>query len=55
MDDALNGLVAWNVGMQLVEGYRIVVRSDLDNIKGKVAVLSGGGSGHEPTHAGNTA
>lgn len=52
MDDALNGLVAWNVGMQLVEGYRIVVRSDLDNIKGKVAVLSGGGSGHEPTHAG---
>ncbi|XP_051885659.1 triokinase/FMN cyclase-like [Pristis pectinata] len=52
VDDALDGLVACNVGMQLVEGHRIVVRSDLKNIKGKVAVLSGGGSGHEPAHAG---
>ncbi|XP_062918204.1 triokinase/FMN cyclase isoform X1 [Mobula hypostoma] len=52
VDDALEGLVAWNIGMQLVQGYRIVIRSDLKNIKGKVALLSGGGSGHEPAHAG---
>lgn len=52
MDDALQGLVAWNVGMQLVQGHRIVIRSDLKNLKGKVALLSGGGSGHEPAHAG---
>ncbi|XP_069753485.1 triokinase/FMN cyclase isoform X2 [Narcine bancroftii] len=52
VDDALEGLVAWNVGMQLVQGHRIVIRSDLKNIKGKVALLSGGGSGHEPAHAG---
>ncbi|XP_051885113.1 triokinase/FMN cyclase-like isoform X2 [Pristis pectinata] len=38
--------------MQLVQGHRIVIRSDLKNIKGKVALLSGGGSGHEPAHAG---
>uniref|UniRef100_UPI00398E72F3 triokinase/FMN cyclase isoform X1 n=2 Tax=Pristiophorus japonicus TaxID=55135 RepID=UPI00398E72F3 len=52
VDDALQGLVACHVGMQLLEGHRIVIRSDLKNIKGKVALLSGGGSGHEPAHAG---
>ncbi|XP_078405079.1 triokinase/FMN cyclase isoform X4 [Cetorhinus maximus] len=52
VDDALDGLVACNVGMQLLQGHRIVIRSDLKNIKGKVALLSGGGSGHEPAHAG---
>ncbi|XP_041054131.1 triokinase/FMN cyclase isoform X3 [Carcharodon carcharias] len=52
VDDALDGLVACNVGMQLLQGHRTVIRSDLKNIKGKVALLSGGGSGHEPAHAG---
>ncbi|XP_067849829.1 triokinase/FMN cyclase isoform X2 [Heptranchias perlo] len=52
VDDALEGLVTCNVGMQLLQGHRIVIRSDLKNIKGKVALLSGGGSGHEPAHAG---
>ncbi|XP_038663446.1 triokinase/FMN cyclase isoform X1 [Scyliorhinus canicula] len=52
VDDALDGIVACNIGMQLLQGHRIVIRSDLKNIKGKVALLSGGGSGHEPAHAG---
>lgn len=29
-----------------------VVRSDKESMKGKVGIISGGGSGHEPTHAG---
>lgn len=30
----------------------MALRSDLDSLKGRVALLSGGGSGHEPAHAG---
>ncbi|XP_059566480.1 triokinase/FMN cyclase isoform X1 [Myotis daubentonii] len=51
-DDALAGLVACNPNLQLLQGYRVVLRSDLDSLKGRVALLSGGGSGHEPAHAG---
>ncbi|MCX2455286.1 dihydroxyacetone kinase subunit DhaK [Lacticaseibacillus nasuensis] len=29
-----------------------MVRADKDSMKGKVGIVSGGGSGHEPTHAG---
>ncbi|XP_076972161.1 triokinase/FMN cyclase isoform X2 [Tamandua tetradactyla] len=51
-DDALAGLVACNPNLQLLQGHRVALRSDLDSLKGQVAVLSGGGSGHEPAHAG---
>lgn len=51
-NDALAGLVACNPNLQLLEGHRVALRSDLDSLKGRVAVLSGGGSGHEPAHAG---
>nr|KAF6468228.1 triokinase and FMN cyclase [Rousettus aegyptiacus] len=51
-DDALAGLVACNPNLQLLQGHRVVLRSDLDSLKGRVALLSGGGSGHEPAHAG---
>ncbi|NXM55587.1 TKFC cyclase, partial [Illadopsis cleaveri] len=51
-DDALTGLVACNPGLRLLQGHRVVLRSDLAAIRGRVAVLSGGGSGHEPAHAG---
>lgn len=53
VDEALEGLVRSNVGLALLQGHRVVLRSDLESIKGKVALLSGGGSGHEPAHAGN--
>uniref|UniRef100_A0A8C1M5Q7 Triokinase/FMN cyclase n=2 Tax=Cyprinus carpio TaxID=7962 RepID=A0A8C1M5Q7_CYPCA len=52
VDEALEGLVRSNVGLALLQGHRVVLRSDLESIKGKVALLSGGGSGHEPAHAG---
>ncbi len=33
-------------------GVRIVVRDDVESAKTRVVVLSGGGAGHEPAHAG---
>lgn len=41
-------------GMSLLEGHHVVIRCDIEDYKkaGKVAVLSGGGAGHEPAHAG---
>lgn len=54
VQEALDGLVAASGG-QLVrlDGYpfiRVIARSDWD--RSRVAVISGGGSGHEPAHAG---
>uniref|UniRef100_A0A4W6CGL8 Triokinase/FMN cyclase n=1 Tax=Lates calcarifer TaxID=8187 RepID=A0A4W6CGL8_LATCA len=52
VDEALCGLIRANAGLSLLQGHRVVLRSDLDNLRGKVALLSGGGSGHEPAHGG---
>uniref|UniRef100_A0A3P8T2Y9 Triokinase/FMN cyclase n=1 Tax=Amphiprion percula TaxID=161767 RepID=A0A3P8T2Y9_AMPPE len=52
VDEALWGLVRATGGLSLLRGHRVVVRSDLQSLKGKVALLSGGGSGHEPAHGG---
>lgn len=52
--EAIDGLVAAAGGrLARLDGYphiRVVVRNDQD--RGKVAVVSGGGAGHEPSHAG---
>ena len=52
--DAIDGLIAISGGrLARLDGYphiRVVVRNDWD--KSKVALVSGGGSGHEPAHAG---
>ncbi|KAK2525203.1 Tkfc [Columba guinea] len=52
VDDALAGLVACHPGLRLLQGHRVVLRADLAAIRGRVALISGGGSGHEPAHAG---
>ncbi|KAM6909422.1 triokinase/FMN cyclase [Xenentodon cancila] len=52
VDEALCGLARASGGLSLLGGHRVLVRSDLDNLKGKVGLVSGGGSGHEPAHAG---
>ncbi|XP_030057006.1 triokinase/FMN cyclase isoform X1 [Microcaecilia unicolor] len=52
VDDALSGIVSCHPSVRILQGHRVVLRADLDQIKGKVALLSGGGSGHEPAHAG---
>lgn len=54
VDEALCGLVRASGGLSLLKGHRVVLRSDLENLRGKVALLSGGGSGHEPAHGGRT-
>ncbi|WP_170589823.1 dihydroxyacetone kinase subunit DhaK [Ruegeria arenilitoris] len=52
--DAIDGLLASSGGrLTRLDGYphiKVVYRSDWD--KSKVALVSGGGSGHEPAHAG---
>lgn len=52
--EAIDGLVAASGGkLARLDGYphiRVVIRNDWD--KSKVALVSGGGSGHEPAHAG---
>ena len=52
--EAIDGVVATSGGkLARLDGYphiRVVVRNDWD--KSKVALVSGGGSGHEPAHAG---
>ncbi len=52
--EAIDGMIQSSGGMiTRLDGYphiRVVVRSDWD--KSKVALVSGGGSGHEPAHAG---
>ena len=52
--EALDGMLRTAGGrLARLDGYphiRVVVRTDWD--KGRVALVSGGGSGHEPSHAG---
>lgn len=51
VDDALS----INTGLRILQGQKIVVREDIDEVikAGKVTLLCGGGSGHEPAQAGN--
>lgn len=55
VSDAIDGLIYSNhhnnlTRLNIDEHIRVVVRNDWD--KSKVAIISGGGSGHEPAHAG---
>src|SRR6478752_6331649 len=51
VDQALAGMVAAHPGYIRVEEPNIVVRKDAPKA-GKVGIISGGGSGHEPMHGG---
>lgn len=55
VSDAIDGLIYSNkqdnlTRLDIDEHIRVVIRKDWD--KSKVAIISGGGSGHEPAHAG---
>lgn len=51
VDEMLNGFVFMhNDLVERVEGYDVIIRKAEKT--GKVALISGGGSGHEPSHAG---
>ena len=52
--EMLEGLTDLHPGQALLDAENVVVRSDLPppGARREVAILSGGGSGHEPAHAG---
>ena len=51
VSQALRGLAAAHPELRVDHEHRIVYRGDAP-VRGKVGLLSGGGSGHEPLHAG---
>ncbi|WP_305784620.1 dihydroxyacetone kinase subunit DhaK [Symbioplanes lichenis] len=51
ISDALLGFAAAHPEVRVDHEHRVVVRGDAP-VRGKVGLVSGGGSGHEPLHAG---
>ena len=50
-DEMIQGLVkAYPKYLKKIDGHNVIVRANKK--EGKVALISGGGSGHEPAHAG---
>src|SRR3954452_21251561 len=53
VEEMVEGLVAAYPGLRRLPGHTVLIRSDLPpSAERPVAVISGGGSGHEPAHAG---
>jgi triose/dihydroxyacetone kinase / FAD-AMP lyase (cyclizing) len=53
VEEMLRGLVMLHPGLARLSGHKVMVRVDTEQARDQqVAVLSGGGSGHEPAHAG---
>ncbi|MBB3458699.1 dihydroxyacetone kinase [Rhizobium sp. BK313] len=51
--EMLEGTVAMSHGLAILRNENVVIRTDLPGkLNRKVAVISGGGAGHEPAHAG---
>src|ERR1700745_519586 len=51
--EMLEGLVAIYPNLALLADHRVIFRPDAEQVRDEmVAVVSGGGSGHEPAHAG---
>jgi dihydroxyacetone kinase DhaK subunit len=50
VDEMCKGIAAANPDLTMDQRYRVVMRREID--RNKVALISGGGSGHEPAHAG---
>jgi dihydroxyacetone kinase len=52
VEEMLQGLVVLQPGSARLAGYKVMVRADAEQVRDQqVAVISGGGSGHEPAHA----
>jgi dihydroxyacetone kinase len=53
VEEMVEGLVAVFPGLRRLVGLTVLVRAEIpDRARRRVAVISGGGSGHEPAHAG---
>src|ERR1700678_426863 len=53
VEEMLQGLTVLHPGSVRLPGHKALIRADARHVRNQqVAVLSGGGSGHEPAHAG---
>ena len=53
VEEMLEGLALLNPGASRLAGHKVIVRADVEQLREQqVAIISGGGSGHEPAHAG---
>jgi dihydroxyacetone kinase len=53
VEEMLQGLVVLHPGSARLLGHKVIVRADAEHTRNQqVAIISGGGSGHEPAHAG---
>lgn len=53
VEEMLQGLCVLRPDLRRLPGYKVMLRSDADEVRNsQVAIISGGGSGHEPAHAG---
>lgn len=53
VDEMLAGLLAIYPGLARLVQHNVILRADAEEVRDRqVAVISGGGSGHEPAHAG---
>jgi dihydroxyacetone kinase len=53
VEEMLQGLSVLHPGSVRLSGHKVMLREDAEQIRDRqVAIISGGGSGHEPAHAG---
>src|SRR6185437_9921676 len=53
VDEMLDGLLVLYPGVARLSRHNVVIRNDAEEARDRqIAVISGGGSGHEPAHAG---
>ena len=53
VEEMLRGLAVLHPGSVRLPGHKALIRADAQHVRNQqVAILSGGGSGHEPAHAG---
>ncbi len=53
VEEMLQGISILSPGLMRLEGHKVMHRADAEQVRNsQVAVISGGGSGHEPAHAG---
>ena len=53
VEEMLEGLAILNPSLRRLPGHKVMLRADAEQVRDQqIAVISGGGSGHEPAHAG---
>src|SRR5215467_4892916 len=53
VEEMIEGLTVLNPALMRLTGHKVMFRADAEQVRDhQVAVISGGGSGHEPAHAG---